>query len=130
YQSREARAACCQVRKVDPLKRALAGAQAWITGLRADQSAFRATTSVVTFDAARQLLTVTPLLARPRQAVTDVAPASTVPLNTLHARGCVSTGCAPCTRAISPDEPERAGRWWWEAEDITKTECGLHLTRA
>ena len=130
YQSREARSACCQVRKVDPLKRALAGAQAWITGLRADQSAFRATTSVVTFDTARQLLKVNPLLDWTRQAVTDFAAANNVPINKLHARGFVSIGCAPCTRAISPEEPERAGRWWWEAEDITKTECGLHLPRA
>jgi phosphoadenosine phosphosulfate reductase len=125
YQSRDARAACCGVRKVDPLKRALEGAQAWITGLRADQSAFRAQNSVVTFDTARRLLKVNPLIDWTRQAVADFAAANNVPINKLHARGFVSIGCAPCTRAVEPGEPERAGRWWWEGDE--KKECGLHL---
>ena len=128
YDSREARMACCNVRKVDPLKRALDGAQAWITGLRADQSAFRAKSSVVTFDATRKLLKVSPLFDWTRQAVADFAAANHVPLNKLHAQGFVSIGCAPCTRAVAPGEPERAGRWWWESNE--KRECGLHLPRA
>jgi phosphoadenosine phosphosulfate reductase len=127
YDSRDARAACCNVRKVDPLKRALDGAQAWITGLRADQSAFRAQSSVVTFDAARKLLKVSPLFDWTRQAVAGFAAANRVPVNKLHAQGFVSVGCAPCTRAIAPGEPERAGRWWWEGDE--KKECGLHLPR-
>ena len=125
YQSREARLACCGVRKVDPLKRALEDAQAWITGLRADQSAFRAQSSVVTFDTTRRLLKVNPLIDWTREDVADFAAANNVPINKLHARGFVSIGCAPCTRAVEPGEPERAGRWWWEGED--KKECGLHL---
>jgi phosphoadenosine phosphosulfate reductase len=127
YDSSEARAACCNVRKVDPLKRALDGAQAWITGLRADQSALRAQSSVVTFDATRKLLKVSPLFDWTRQAVADFAAANRVPLNRLHAQGFVSIGCAPCTRAVAPGDPERAGRWWWEGDG--KKECGLHLPR-
>jgi phosphoadenosine phosphosulfate reductase len=127
YDSRDARVACCNVRKVDPLKRALDGAQAWITGLRADQSAFRVQSSVVTFDAARKLLKVSPLFDWTRQAVADFAAANRVPVNKLHAQGFVSVGCAPCTRAVAPGEPERAGRWWWEGDE--KKECGLHLPR-
>jgi phosphoadenosine phosphosulfate reductase len=115
YQSRETRTACCDVRKVEPLNRALDGAQAWITGLRGDQSAHRSELSIVTLDWTRE-------------AVADFAAANGVPINPLHARGFVSIGCAPCTRAISPGEPERAGRWWWEMEG--KKECGLHLPRA
>ena len=128
YQSRDAREACCNVRKVDPLRRALEGAQAWITGLRADQSAFRSQSSVVIFDTGRNLLKVSPLFDWTRQAVADFAAANNVPINKLHAQGFVSIGCAPCTRAIAPGEPERAGRWWWETED--KKECGLHLPRS
>jgi phosphoadenosine phosphosulfate reductase len=127
YDSREAREACCNARKVDPLKRALDGAQAWITGLRADQSALRAQSSVVTFDATRKLLKVSPLFDWTRQAVADFAAANRVPLNKLHAQGFVSIGCAPCTRAVAPGDPERAGRWWWEGDE--KKECGLHLPR-
>lgn len=127
YDSREAREACCDVRKVDPLKRALDGAQAWITGLRADQSAFRAQSSVVTFDTVRRLIKVSPLFDWTREAVTGFAAAHNVPVNKLHAEGFVSIGCAPCTRAVAPDEPERAGRWWWEGDE--KKECGLHLPR-
>jgi phosphoadenosine phosphosulfate reductase len=128
YQSRETRTACCDVRKVEPLNRALDGAQAWITGLRGDQSAHRSELSIVTLDAARRLLKLSPLFDWTREAVADFAAANGVPINPLHARGFVSIGCAPCTRAISPGEPERAGRWWWEMEG--KKECGLHLPRA
>ena len=128
YDSPDMRTACCNVRKVAPLERALDGAKAWITGLRADQSAFRAQASVLTFDTARRLLKLNPLFDWTRDAVEDFAAANNVPVNKLHAQGFVSIGCAPCTRAIAPGEPERAGRWWWEAEG--KKECGLHLPRA
>ena len=123
YDSRDARAACCHARKVVPLARALAGASAWIVGLRADQSGNRQGTDVVTRDA-RGLLKVSPLFDWTREAVHAFALAHDVPLNPLHAQGFVSIGCAPCTRAIAPGEPERAGRWWWETDD--KKECGLH----
>ena len=123
YDSREARTACCHARKVEPLNRALSGAAAWITGLRADQSSNRADTAIVGADE-RNLLKFSPLFDQTREAVHSFAAAEQIPLNPLHAKGFVSIGCAPCTRAIAPGEPERAGRWWWEQDD--KKECGLH----
>jgi phosphoadenosine phosphosulfate reductase len=124
YASREARAACCHARKVEPLARALAGVQGWITGLRADQSAHRRGIACVAADPERGLLKLSPLADWTRQAAQDFATAHQVPTNPLHQQGFVSIGCAPCTRAIRPDEPERAGRWWWE--DDSRKECGLH----
>jgi sulfate adenylyltransferase large subunit/phosphoadenylyl-sulfate reductase (thioredoxin) len=125
YGSREARAACCDVRKVEPLGRALAGAAGWITGLRADQSAHREHAGLVAADTERGLLKLSPLLDWTREAVLRFAETHAVPRNALHDKGFASIGCAPCTRAIRPGEPERAGRWWWE--DESKKECGLHL---
>ena len=127
YESREARGSCCHVRKVEPLNRALAGARAWIAGLRGDQSAHRQGMDVVTVDEGHRLLKLNPLFDWTRQAVLDFAKEHDVPINKLHAKGFVSIGCAPCTRAIAPGEPERAGRWWWEQQD--HKECGLHLDR-
>jgi phosphoadenylyl-sulfate reductase (thioredoxin) len=123
YDSREARSACCHVRKVEPLGRALAGATAWVAGLRADQSGHRQGVAVVAVDE-RNLLKLSPLLDWSRDAVQAFAAANQVPINPLHSRWFASIGCAPCTRAVAPGEPERAGRWWWEQED--KKECGLH----
>ena len=120
-----ARHACCGLRKVEPLGRALAGAACWITGLRADQSAARTEAAFAQFDPARDLLKCNPLLDWRRDAVAEFLATNDVPRNALHARGFVSVGCAPCTRAIGPGEPERAGRWWWETEG--QKECGLHL---
>ncbi len=125
YGSREARAACCDVRKVEPLGRALAGAAGWITGLRADQSAHRGQAGLVAADAERGLLKLSPLHDWTREAVLRFADEHAVPRNALHAKGFASIGCAPCTRAIRPGEPERAGRWWWE--DESRQECGLHV---
>jgi len=126
YQSRAARLACCHARKVEPLGRALAGAAGWIVGLRADQSAARSGTGIVAVDE-RGLLKLSPLFDWTREAVQSFAAENDVPINSLHAQSFVSIGCAPCTRAIAPGEPERAGRWWWEADD--KKECGLHARR-
>jgi sulfate adenylyltransferase large subunit/phosphoadenylyl-sulfate reductase (thioredoxin) len=125
YRSKDARMACCDVRKVEPLGRALNGARGWITGLRADQSAVRGGLGVVAADRERSLLKFNPLIDWTRQAVRDVAAARRVPFNPLHDKGFLSIGCAPCTRAVRPGEPERAGRWWWE--DESKKECGLHV---
>ncbi len=125
YHSKEARVACCGVRKVEPLRRALADAQGWITGLRADQSAARGSLSFVAADSARSLLKFNPLIDWTRQAAQDFAAAHQVPINSLHQKGFLSIGCAPCTRAVRPGESERAGRWWWE--DESKKECGLHV---
>ncbi|WP_342362500.1 phosphoadenylyl-sulfate reductase [Terrarubrum flagellatum] len=126
YDSIDARKACCGVRKVEPLARTLHGADGWIAGLRADQSANRGEAHFVEFDAGRNLLKFNPLLDWTRAQAADFAAAHDVPVNALHAKGFLSIGCAPCTRAVQPGEPERAGRWWWE--DEAKKECGLHIT--
>lgn len=125
YDSREARTACCHVRKVLPLNRALQGARVWVTGLRADQSQARSGAALASVDEARQILKVSPLVDLSRDQLLAIARAHDIPLNPLHEKGFVSIGCAPCTRAIRLGEPERAGRWWWEDEN--KKECGLHL---
>jgi len=119
-----ARLECCNVRKVAPLGRALAGRAAWITGIRAEQSAGRAQLSAVAFDERHRLVKVNPLFDWTRAQTLDFVRAHAVPYNRLHDRGFLSIGCAPCTRAVAPGEPERAGRWWWEQSD--KKECGLH----
>lgn len=121
--SREARLACCGYRKVQPLNRALVGATGWIVGLRADQSEHRKGATLLTVDE-RNLFKLSPLLDWTRQSVQDFTGAHRIPTNPLHKQGFVSIGCAPCTRAITAGEPERAGRWWWESDD--KKECGLH----
>jgi phosphoadenosine phosphosulfate reductase len=127
YESKEAREACCAVRKTRPLDRALAGAQAWITGARADQTAARQEAGLIGFDESRGLIKFNPLFDWTREAVLAVVQANRIPINSLHAKGFASIGCAPCTRAIAPGEPERNGRWWWEQE--SSRECGLHLPR-
>jgi phosphoadenosine phosphosulfate reductase len=119
-----ARLECCNVRKVVPLERALAGNTAWITGIRADQSTGRARLSAVAFDERHRLVKVNPLFDWTRDETLDFVQTHEVPYNRLHDRGFLSIGCAPCTRAVEPGEPERAGRWWWEQTE--KKECGLH----
>lgn len=128
YNSLETRLACCHVRKVVPLGRALEGAAGWITGLRADQSQQRGGVTFAEADAARQLIKANPLFDWTRARAVEFARAADIPLNPLHAAGFASIGCAPCTRAIAAGEPERAGRWWWEQE--AKNECGLHLNHS
>lgn len=125
YGSRDARKSCCDIRKVEPLGRALADADIWVTGLRADQSAARGGVPFAEADVTRGLVKVSPLLDWSRERALAFGEANSVPLNPLHAKGFVSIGCQPCTRAIQPGEPERAGRWWWE-DDAAK-ECGLHV---
>jgi len=123
----EARRACCAMRKVEPLQRALAGATTWMAGLRADQSDERAGISFAAVDPHHRLLRVNPLFDWTRERVLSFIRAHGVPYNSLHDRGFASIGCAPCTRAIAFGEAERAGRWWWEQEQ--KKECGLHRPR-
>ena len=122
--SAAARHACCGVRKVGPLGRALKGAAGWITGLRAEQSMDRAAVPYAAVEPQHRLLKVNPLLDWGRGRVVDFVRGHGIPYNPLHDRGFLSIGCAPCTRAVKPGEPERAGRWWWEQEE--KKECGLH----
>jgi phosphoadenosine phosphosulfate reductase len=120
-----ARLACCDIRKVAPLAPALHSAAAWITGIRADQSADRARFSPASFDERRQLIKVNPLFDWTRERTFEFVRTHNVPYNALHDRGFLSIGCAPCTRAVAPGEPERAGRWWWEQAE--RKECGLHV---
>ena len=121
----EARLGCCGLRKVEPLGRALKDAAGWVTGVRAEQSPERAMMSFAEVDAPRRLLKLNPLLDWTRDRVQRFVRDHQVPYNSLHDRGFLSIGCAPCTRALAPGELERAGRWWWEQEE--KKECGLHL---
>jgi bifunctional enzyme CysN/CysC len=124
YTNRETRLACCFVRKVEPLERTLIGANGWIAGLRADQSAERADMALIAADAAHHLLKLNPIFDWSREQAVAFTASQGVPVSALHDRGFASIGCAPCTRALRSGEPERAGRWWWE--DTTKKECGLH----
>jgi phosphoadenosine phosphosulfate reductase len=124
----EARKACCDVRKVRPLKRALAGAGSWITGLRRGQSAGRGTVAFAAWDAEHNLVKINPLADWPLDRLEAYIAAHDIPVNPLHAQGFPSVGCQPCTRAIRPGEDVRAGRWWWENED--GKECGLHANPA
>jgi phosphoadenosine phosphosulfate reductase len=124
---------CCGIRKVAPLRRALGNFQAWITGLRRDQSpATRDAIAVIEVDAAHSgsvgpLLKLNPLASWTGARVWQYIRNNDVPYNELHDRGYVSIGCEPCTRAVRPGEHERAGRWWWE--EATQRECGLHTGR-
>lgn len=128
YESVEARHACCDVRKLKPLARALEGASFWITGLRRGQSGNRAATPFAEADVERGLIKINPLADWDIETIRSFVAANAVPVNPLHARGYPSIGCEPCTRAIKPGEPERAGRWWWENDE--KRECGLHVPEA
>ena len=125
YDTVDARKACCQTRKVEPLKRALEGKKAWVTGLRAAQSPTRETLKPVTFDAVFNLAKINPLAEWSEHDVWIYLRANGVPYNALHDQHYPSIGCAPCTRAVQPGEDIRAGRWWWESP-ATK-ECGLHV---
>ncbi len=124
YTSLEDRKECCFIRKVEPLNRALAGVECWITGLRAEHSENRKTMPMVEMDEARNLLKVHPLTKWTTEEVKEEIKKHNIPYNILHDRGFVSIGCQPCTRAINPGDDFRAGRWWWENTD--KKECGLH----
>ena len=127
YDSIDLRRACCEARKVEPLRRALLGRKAWITGLRAGQSPTRTTLPVQEYDAAHGLEKFSPLADWSEREVWAYIRLNDVPYNALHDRFYPSIGCAPCTRAISPGEDLRAGRWWWE-NPATK-ECGLHVKK-
>jgi len=121
---------CCGIRKVEPLRRKLSQLDAWITGQRKDQSLdTRNDIPEVQIDTAfstenKQLIKFNPLLNWSSAQVWDHIEAYQVPYNDLHKKGFISIGCEPCTRAVLPNQHERAGRWWWE--DATKKECGLH----
>jgi phosphoadenosine phosphosulfate reductase len=128
YESVDNRKQCCFIRKVEPLKRALAGNAIWITGLRAEHSAERTNLPIIEWDEANQIIKYHPLLHWTTEETKNYIAKNHVPYNPLHDKGFVSIGCAPCTRAIKPGEDFRAGRWWWE--DADKKECGLHIHQA
>lgn len=124
YDSLDNRKACCAVRKVNPLKRALEGKTAWVTGLRQGQAATRTALDRITWDQGNGLWKLNPLADWTSDQVWALIRAEKIPYSALHDQGYPSIGCEPCTRAIKPGEDERAGRWWWENPD--HKECGLH----
>ena len=125
YESVENRKECCFIRKVEPLKRALHGNALWVTGLRAEHSPDRKDLPMLEWDESNKILKYHPLLHWSTAQVRSYISDQNIPYNTLHDKGFISIGCAPCTRAIKPGEDFRAGRWWWE--DQGKKECGLHV---
>ena len=125
YDSVDNRKECCAIRKIEPLKRALNGNDVWITGLRQGQSQNRADLAFFEFDAAFDIIKFNPLLHWSTDDIKTYLNQYKVPQNSLHKKGFVSIGCAPCTRAIAPGEDIRAGRW-----ETSKKECGLHITKS
>ena len=125
YDSVDMRKTCCGIRKVEPLGRALAGKKAWLTGMRRSQSVTRKELPVSEWDADHGLQKFSPLTDWSNGEVWKYIRAFEVPYNKLHDEGYASIGCAPCTRAITPGEDIRAGRWWWENPE--SKECGLHV---
>lgn len=126
YRSSAERLACCRVRKVEPLRRALAGLDAWISGLRREQASTRSAARRLEHDPVRPgVVKINPLVDWSEEEVWAYLTTHEVPYHTLYERGYRSIGCAPCTRPSRPGEGPRAGRWWWEREEQPK-ECGLH----
>ena len=125
YESVELRKGCCHARKVEPLQRALTGNKAWVTGLRAQQSATREGLPARSFDDGNGLTKFNPLADWSEKEVWAYIKLNKVPYNALHDKFYPSIGCAPCTRAVTPGEDIRSGRWWWE--NANTKECGLHL---
>ena len=124
YESVDLRKSCCYMRKVEPLRRALQGKQAWITGMRRDQAITRAELALSEWDAENKINKFNPLYDWTQNEVWSYIRRFEVPCNALHDKGYPSIGCAPCTRAITAGEDIRAGRWWWE--NPSGKECGLH----
>jgi len=127
YDSIELRKACCHIRKVEPLRRALQGKRAWVTGIRSEQASTRSNLKVSAYDMDNRMQKVNPLLDWSNAEVWEYLKHYDVPYNKLHDKFYPSIGCAPCTRAITTGEDIRSGRWWWEAPE-TK-ECGLHTSK-
>ncbi len=125
YESVEHRKLCCRIRKIEPLKRKLSGLDAWICGLRAEQSVTRQELKTIEWDEAFGLIKICPLAGWSTDRVWDYIGKHNVPYNKLHDEGFPSIGCEPCTRAVEPGQDIRAGRWWWEEPE--HKECGLHL---
>jgi len=127
YENIEQRKRCCEVRKMQPLRRAFQGLDLWICGLRREQSVTRAGMQAIEWDETNGLVKLNPLIEYSEQAVWTYIREHHVPYNKLHDKGFPSIGCQPCTRAVQPGEDIRAGRWWWENPE--HKECGLHARR-
>jgi len=127
YESVDNRKECCHIRKIVPLKRALAGNKLWVTGIRAEQSLNRTDMSNLEWDEQNQLIKFHPVFYWSLEEIKAYIKKNNIVYNTLHDKGFPSIGCAPCTRAVQEGEDFRAGRWWWE--DQSKKECGLHATK-
>jgi phosphoadenosine phosphosulfate reductase len=125
FESVENRLECCAIRKVEPLRRALQGADIWITGLRRSHSPDRKNLPQIEWDESHSLIKVHPILDWSDSELDTYIAEHNIPINRLHAKGFPSIGCAPCTRAVKAGEDFRAGRWWWENSE--KKECGLHV---
>ncbi len=125
YDSIELRKHCCHIRKIEPLKRAMQGRKAWISGLRRSQSVTRTQVPGVEWDSNHQMIKVNPLVNWSEEQVWEYIKREKVPFHPLHLKGYPSIGCQPCTRAIEEGEDIRAGRWWWENPETR--ECGLHI---
>ena len=128
YDSVENRKSCCYIRKVEPLNRALALKNAWLTGLRREQAPSRKDLAESEFDADQKLTKFNPLIDWSEDEVWAYIRTNDVPFNGLHDKGYPSIGCEPCTRAVKPGEDPRSGRWWWEQDGTGgQQECGLHV---
>lgn len=123
YNGLEQRLSCCEIRKVEPFRRAIAGRKAWVTGVRREQSSTRAQGAAIEWDLSYGLYKLSPLLDWAHEDVWTYIRAHQLPYNPLHDKNYPSIGCEPCTRSIAPGEDSRAGRWWWENSD--SRECGL-----
>jgi phosphoadenosine phosphosulfate reductase len=124
FESVENRKQCCNIRKMEPLQRALLNSKIWITGLRKEQSDFRNTIQFAEWDSKFQMVKINPFINWTTNDIWDYVHKRNVPYNPLHDQNFPSIGCAPCTRSILPGEDLRAGRWWWESKEVK--ECGLH----
>ncbi len=124
YYSVENRKECCNLRKIKPLKRALAGNEIWITGLRAEQSENRNNLNFIEWDEGNKIIKFNPLIHWTTEQIKEYIKINQIPYNILHDQGFPSIGCQPCTRKVNEGEDFRAGRWWWE--NNSKKECGLH----
>jgi phosphoadenosine phosphosulfate reductase len=127
YESVERRKKCCEIRKVNPLKRVLSTVDGWICGLRREQSLTRQELEIFEWDKGHSIYKINPIAFWTEEQVWDYIKKYNVPYSNLYSNGFPSIGCEPCTRAVKPGEDVRSGRWWWEDPD--KKECGLHISR-
>lgn len=127
YESADNRKACCFIRKIKPLERALKNKKIWITGLRAEHSEYRKSINMFEWDEKFRIIKFNPLIHWKKEEVMNFIQTNKIPYHTLFDKGFLSIGCAPCTRAVKEGESYRSGRWWWENFDDGKKECGLHI---